>query len=460
MMNLYYNTKKNKFTKTTIANKTKKNVKINGKIKKKNGWKIVEIYGKPFERGFAHGYLLASDLLRVQKVLPFIVKEQLNTDFNSYLKISNEIILPIVENKYPEFFEEIKGISYGAKKAGVIISVEYLISWNAYLSLYSYYNDGKNKNDISKKTPETRQMRCSAFIACGNATETGEIVMAHNTHSDFASGQILNIILHVHPFTGNSFSMQTTPGYICSSSDWFITEKGIIGCETTISDINYKPLFGSPYFCRIRQLMQYSNTLNDCVKILSDDNAGDYACSWLLGDVKNGEIMLFELGLNVFNIEKKNDGYFFGMNVPVDPILRNIETNNNDYDDTSTSVGSRNKRFEYLLGNKYKGKINLENAKKIISDHYDCFLNKNKRNHRSICRHDELDDEPSKINLNGSIDGKIVNTEMALNGVFLGKFGSSCGRVFNLNKFIKNKTNFKKWETVLENIDNNEWTLL
>ena len=148
------------------------------------------------------------------------------------------------------------------------------------------------------------------------------------------------------------------------------------------------------------------------------------------------------------------------MNVPVDPILRNIETNNNDYDDTSTSVGSRNKRFEYLLGNKYKGKINLENAKKIISDHYDCFLNKNKRNHRSICRHDELDDEPSKINLNGSIDGKIVNTEMALNGVFLGKFGSSCGRVFNLNKFIKNKTNFKKWETVLDNIDNNEWTLL
>lgn len=448
-MNLY-NTKKRIFTKTT-ANKTQKLIKINGKIKKKNGWKILEIYGKPFERGFAHGYLLASDLLRVQKVLPFIVREQLNLDFHSYLKVSNQMILPIVENKYPEFYEEIKGISYGAKKAGVIISIEYLISWNAFLSLYSYYKDGENKHN---------QMRCSAFIACGNATETGEIIMAHNTHSDFASGQILNVMLRVYPDKGNSFSMQTTPGYICSSSDWFITEKGIIGCETTIADINYKPIFGSPYFCRARQLMQYSNTLDDCVRILSDDNAGDYACSWLFGDVNIGEIMLFELGLNISNIEKKNDGYFFGTNGAVNPMLRNVETNNNDYYDMSTSIGSRNKRFEYLLGEKYLGKINLENAKKIIADHYDCFLNKNKRNHMSICRHDEMDDEPSKIKLNGSIDGKIVNTEMAMNGNFLGKFGSSCGRVFNLNKFTKKNPNFKNWEEVLENIENNEWTLL
>lgn len=448
-MNLY-NTKKRIFTKTP-ANKTQKLIKIKGKIKKKNGWKILEIYGKPFERGFAHGYLLASDLLRVQKVLPFIVREQLNLDFHSYLKMSNQMILPIVENKYPEFYEEIKGISYGAKKAGVIISIEYLISWNAFLSLYSYYKDGENKH---------KQMRCSAFIACGNATETGEIIMAHNTHSDFASGQILNVMLRVYPDKGNSFSMQTTPGYICSSSDWFITEKGIIGCETTIADINYKPIFGSPYFCRARQLMQYSNTLDDCVRILSDDNAGDYACSWLFGDVNIGEIMLFELGLNISNIEKKNDGYFFGTNGAVNPMLRNVETNNNDYYDMSTSIGSRNKRFEYLLGEKYLGKINLENAKKIIADHYDCFLNKNKRNHRSICRHDEMDDEPSKIKLNGSIDGKIVNTEMAMNGNFLGKFGSSCGRVFNLNKFTKKNPNLKNWEEVLENIENNEWTLL
>ena len=62
--------------------------------------------------------------------------------------------------------------------------------------------------------------------------------------------------------------MQTSAGLISSSSDWFLVENGIIGCETTISDINYKPIFGSPYFCRIRDTMQYANSLDECKDIL------------------------------------------------------------------------------------------------------------------------------------------------------------------------------------------------
>ena len=46
-------------------NKTRKNVRIHGKITgEKEGWKMVHVYGEPYERGYAHGYLLSKELKR------------------------------------------------------------------------------------------------------------------------------------------------------------------------------------------------------------------------------------------------------------------------------------------------------------------------------------------------------------------------------------------------------------
>ena len=52
--------------------------------------------------------------------------------------------------------------------------------------------------------------RCGAFIAVGDATDDGKIVMAHNTHSDFGTGQLLNISMKVTPNKGHEFTMQTS----------------------------------------------------------------------------------------------------------------------------------------------------------------------------------------------------------------------------------------------------------
>jgi hypothetical protein len=431
-------------------NKTIKKMKINGSIiGEKSGWKIVEIYGEPFKRGYAHGNLLSKELIQVQQVLPFIVKDQLNISFKKYIEKSKKLIYPIVKNKYPEFFNELRGISEGAKSLGVDITTEYLIAWNAFLSLYSYYKDGNNK-------------RCSAFIACGDATENKDIIMAHNTHSDFATGQILNIILKVKPEKGNAFTMQTSAGLISSSSDWFLVENGIIGCETTISDINYKPIFGSPYFCRIRDTLQYANSLDECKDILLKNNAGDYACSWLFGDINKNEIMLCEFGLKKNNVVKTNNGVFYGMNSSIGHELRTVETNldkKHNINDLSNNIGSRNKRLNDLLNEKYYGKINLENAKLIISDHYDEFLNKVILNNNSICKHSELS-KKAYHEPYGSVDSKVVNSKMAKTMNFIGRFGSGCGRIFKVDDYIKKNPEYEKWKNVLNDIINNKWTKL
>ena len=432
-------------------NKSKKHICVNGRINEKNnGWINITVYGDPYERGFASGYLLYKELKRVIKTLKFLVKNELNVSMNKYINICNEFIKPIVQQKYPEYYNELRGITAGANKRGLQISTELLIAWNSYLSVCSYISDLSN-------------LKCSAFIATGSATEKGDMILAHNTHTNFADGQLHNIIMNVIPTTGHPFVMQTSAGYIASGTDWFICSTGIIGCETTIAYTNYDPKFGAPYFCRIREAMQYGTTLDDYEKIMTTDNAGDYAGSWLFGDINTNEIMLCEIGLKYKNIKRTKNGLYYGMNSALGEELRKNETTDIDHDNVSTSVGSRNHRLNELLNHQYKNKINIENSKKIIADHYDMRLLRKEMNGRSICNHSEKDFEKcgyEPYSLYGCTDGKIVNSEMASKMIFLGRFGSSCGRKFDIKKHVNKHPEFKHWEEVVEDFKSYDWAIM
>lgn len=447
-------TKKNNsrktFSKKTSHSFTKKNNRISGRIiSKKEGWKTIEIYGEPFDMGYAHGYLLADDLREIKKTFPFLIKTYLNIPFSQYLEKSNVLIKPILKTKYPGLYEELRGISEGAKKKGIDISRDFLISWNSYMSLSTIFENIDNE-----------KQRCSAFIATGNATRTGDIVMAHNSHSSFTEGRFMNIVMYLKPSRGIPFMMQTCPGFIASVTDWFICESGIIGCETTIGDINYNPSFGSPFFCRIREAMQYGTSLDQYVEIMLKDNAGDYACSWLLGNVNTGEIMLFELGLENYNIQRTKNGVFYGMNSAIDFKIRSLETNDTDFYDLETSSGSRNYRLNQLLNEKYYGKITRDNAKTIISDHYDMYLGRSQMNGRSLCKHLERETTKEDVDIFGAIDGKVVDSKMAKKMEFLGRFGSSCGRSFHKSTFLKKYPEYEKWRPYLRDFPKTEWVTL
>jgi len=416
-------------------------------IEKKEGWIVIHIYGEPFQRGFAHGVLLKDEMEKIMVSFPFIVENTLKVTFEKYLNICNETVKPIIMNDYPELYEEIRGISEGFISSGLAINVDYLIGWNSLLSMYSYFRNNK-------------MYKCSAFIATGDATSDGKIVMAHNTHADFVIGQLQNVIIYVTPSSGMQFVMQSAPGYIASGTDWFICSSGIIGCETTISNINYKPEFGSPYFCRIREAMQYGKTLDEYVDIMLKNNAGDYACSWQFGDINTNEIMLFEIGLKKHAIQRTFNGVYYGMNSAIDFKLRNIETNDKDLYNLEKSSGSRNFRLNQLLNEVYYGKINIDTSKKVLSDHYDPFLHKEIMNSRTICKHSELDEGKftgKPYYPFGCTDGKVVDTNMAKKLSFECRFGSCCGREFNANSHIKKYPRYKKWKGILQNLPKKKW---
>jgi len=430
---------------------THKRVCVNGTIDEVNeGWKTITIYGEPYERGFAHGYLLKNELKRMISTLTFLVKDEMDISMTKYLHTCNKVIKPVIKRDFPEFYTELVGIRDGANKHGLGISLDMLIGWNSYLSMYSYFLEGS-------------VIKCSAFIATGSATEHGDIIMAHNTHTNFADGQLHNIIMNVIPASGHPFVMQTSAGYIASGTDWFICSTGMIGCETTIGDINYTPRFGVPYFCRIRQAMQYGKTLDDYEQIMDKKNAGDYACSWLFGDINTNEIMLYEIGLKEKNVQRTKNGVFYGMNSAMDKDLRENETTDEDHDNIATSSGGRKIRLNELLNKIYKGKINITNAKKIVADHYDSYLRRDEMNGRVICNHSESDYvncNYAPYDLFGCTDGKVVNTEMAKKLTFQGRFGSACGRKFSIKQHVHDHPEMKKWRPHVKDFVNYDWTNL
>ena len=422
--------------------KTLKNGASNRKTMRKStnmvdGWKTFVLKGTHYEMGLQHGRLLKKDLNKMIDVLTYLVKKDFKTSMEEYTNRCLKICKAYEgDATWSTIFEELKGIADGSN-----VSFTFLIAWNMYLSMNEIY---ESKSDAH---------RCSAFIATGSKTQDGKIIMAHNTHCDYGTGFLSNVVLYMFPENGVPFVMQTIAGLVCSSTDWFMSSAGIVGCETTISKINYKPDFqsGVPYFFRIRKAMEFGKTLDDYIAIMLEKNAGDYACSWLLGDINSGEIMRLELGKKTHGIARTFDGYFYGMNSAFTTELVNKETEDKDMHDANTSSGSRNLRLNFLLNQK---KITLKYAKEILADHYDHKTKTFRKGIRGICKHKECE-KGADFKIAGAVDGKVVDSTLARQMKFIGRMGSSCGRVFNKSDYPDGA-----WKAVTQNMPKHDWVVI
>ena len=443
--------------------KTKLKIK-NGFSFNKHGWKYIHIRGTPRVRGYAYGALCADDFKQVQHMLAFFMLESFGQEWPFFIKQVAEDFKDMIQTHFAELYEEMDGIAHGMNDNGCKTSLDEILAWNFYMSI-PYYMSSIGSFGKKEGGGGGARDHCSAFIAVGRDwTEDGKIVCAHNSFCDFIDGQYCNIILDIYPDNGHRIIMQTSPGWIWSGSDFFITSKGIIGTETTIGGfMPYEKKF--PIGFRIRKAMQYGNSLDDYVSILLHENSGDYANSWLFGNIHTNEIMRIELGLKYHAVEKTKNGYFIGFNAPYDEKIRNLEVTKSGFYDIRRHQGARKVRLGDLM-DEYKGKINIEVAKKIIGDHYDVYLQKENPCSRTVCSHYELDpreymsdqSRPVPFSPHGAVDGMICSSDLAKNMAFLGKFGSSCNIGFDATEFIQKHKQFKNFEPYLKNRPTQPWS--
>ena len=264
------------------------------------------------------------------------------------------------------------------------------------------------------------------------------------------------------PEKGHRILMQTEAGLIHSGTDFFITDAGLVGSETTIGGFSSFDETGIPEFSRMRRATQDAGSIDEWCAIMKKGNNGGYANAWLIGDINAKEIARLELGLKYIGFERKKDGFFVGSNVAENLKILRFETVRNETDISHMGV-SRKVRWNQLM-KQFAGKIDSEKAKQFEADHYDTFLKQEIADGRTLCGHGELQREPAgwpsvPYGPAGTLDAKVVDSKMAKNMSFVARWGSACGMAFDANKFLEDHPQFDWMKDILKSRPSQEWTL-
>ncbi len=427
-----------------------------GERHNRNGWVYLHIEGTPRERGFQQGFLLAQEIAEALRVTREGWRHDSGMEWSWLLGKSRRIINPRVD---PENMTEIEGIAEGARAAGCMTSRDELVAYNAIIDLAGYWWPGeKKKHDYNSPNPPKES--CSSFIAVGSATADGGVVLGHNTMSGFVDASYY-VIADVIPAKGHRILMQTQPGWVHSGTDFFITDAGLVVSETTIGGFHGFKERATPEFVRMRRAAQDASSVEQWCEIMKAGNNGGYANAWLIGDVNKNEIACLELGLKHVGFEKRSDGFFIGSNVAEDLKILRLETDTEDTNIRLSSV-ARRVRWKELM-KQYRGKIDLELAKKFEADHFDTFLKKDFPGRRTLCSHGDQDDLMQAPGVpffpGGTCDAKVVDSKLAKEMAFAARWGSACGTAFDAAAFLDEHPQFDWMKDWLKSRPSQPWTV-
>jgi len=421
-----------------------------------NGWVYLHIEGTPAERGFQHGYLLAREIARAIGTTRATWRHDSGMEWNWLLAKSRRYITPRVDT---ENLAEIEGIAQGARANGFETTRDEIIAYNAIIDLAGYWWPVEKKK-WDYNSPNRPKEACSSFIAVGSATAGGGVVLGHNTMSGYVDADYY-VIADIAPARGHRILMQTQPGWVHSGTDFFITDAGLVGSETTIGGFHGFKDKAVPEFVRMRRATQDASSMEEWCQIMKKGNNGGYANAWLLGDVNKNEIACLELGLKNVNFEKKRDGFFASSNVAEDIRILRLETDIEDTDIRLSGV-ARRVRWKELM-RQHAGKIDLELAKSFESDHYDSYYKKDRPGNRSLCAHGDLDDHMNASGVpfspHGTCDAKVVDSKLAKQMAFSARWGSACGAAFDADRFLAEHPQFDWMKGLLKSRPSQPWTV-
>jgi hypothetical protein len=405
----------------------------------KAGWIYVHVEGSPRERGFQQGYLLAREIEGGLRAFRLQWEYKTGADWSYLLEHAAKAMIPRID---AEVMAELDGMAEGLAAAGIRADRVTLTAYNAFSEVLDYWWPYEKDRLKGEKTPHKVPESCSAFIATGSWTSDGSVVLGHNTHAGYQDPQ-QNIVLDLVPEKGHRILMQSVPGWVHSGPDFFLTDAGLVGAETTIGEFTAYDPDGIPEFARMRRATQDASDLDAWCALMKQGNTGGYANAWLLGDTRTGEVARLELGLKYIGFERTRDGFFTGSNLAENVKLLRWETTSKETDISQSSV-ARRVRWKQLMA-RNKGRIDVELAKAFEADHYDAKDKQDRLGGRALCGHYELDPEPLwgvPFNPSGCLDAKVVDTRMARRMSFAGRYGAACGRAFDAAAFLEEHPQF------------------
>ncbi len=296
------------------------------------GWIVLHVEGEPYERGVQHGRLLAPEIAANVRCLAAYYGSRAPAD--SWKHTRTLVNSQFLRRFGKEVLEEMKGIADGASAVGArhdgrvldVVDIAAINLVNELDSLDGALDATPTGLEGLRLTPEAlkpqasvpapplrmaRATHCSAFAATGPATKDGKIVFGHITMYDLYPANFYNVWIDLKPSKGHRFVMQTFPGGMHSGMDYAINDAGLMMCETTLEQTRFDPK-GVPLCSRIREAIQYADTVEKAADILRKDGNGLCTTEWILGDLKNNEIALLNLGTHKSKLYRSSKNEWFG----------------------------------------------------------------------------------------------------------------------------------------------------
>jgi Phospholipase B len=425
-----------------------------------DGWIYVHLEGSPAEIGFQHGYLLAPEIEDAFHAVQVEDTHNTERDWAFFRNAAHTMLWPHIDVEYQQ---ELQGIADGLKAHGSVLDLDDVVAVNAFMELSDYYVPWLNKREKRAAIPNlVAPGNCSAFIATGSATKDHKIVLAHNNWTSYIEGARWVMMFDIVPQHGNRILMDGFPGVITSDDDFGINSAGMMIAETTISKFEGWDPDGKPEFMRARKALQYSNSIDDYVRIIKEGNNGGYANDWLIGDRNTGEIAYLELGLKNTPLWRTKDGYFISSNFAQDPKVLAEETTF-DSSDMTSSPNARRARWEQLMGAS-KGRIDVEMAQRFMGDHFDSYEKKQQANARTLCGHGESmvgrdsQFEWDSYHPGGAVQGKATDSNMAAKMSLRARAGHPCGADFLAKDFLDRHPEYSWQSSILKDMKAGPWT--
>ncbi len=286
------------------------------------GWIYVHIEGKPYERGYQHGRLMAHEIPQYLERCAADLGYKSEDGWRQARTTASALFLRGFDD---EILQEMKGIADGAADAGAkfyghrvdltdIVTANVEVEMGMLRAAMPSTPTGLEGLHLTppdfKRDPASRD-RCSAFAATGRATRDGKMVIGHVTWWPLTLSEQTNVMLDIQPVKGHRMLIQSYPGGIESGTDWYQNDAGVVLTETTIRQTPFNSQ-GTPVAYRARKAIQYGDNIDKVVEYLSTRNNGLYTNEWLIGDAKTNEIAMFELGTYKTKLWRSSKNQWFG----------------------------------------------------------------------------------------------------------------------------------------------------
>jgi hypothetical protein len=289
------------------------------------GWIYLHIEGQPYERGYQHGYLMAREIPEyLERCAADLGGKADLQSWDEFRTTANALFLRGFDR---EILEEMKGIAEGASDAGAhwlgrridlvdIVVANTTVEMGELHSAMRMTPTGLEGARLDApgyfdRKRDSAVDHCSAFAATGAATRDGKMVIGHVTWWPLTLAEQTNVMLDIQPAKGHRMIMQSYPGGIESGTDWYQNDAGMVLTETTIRQSPFN-IEGTPVAFRARQAIQYGGNVDEIVERLGTRNNGLYTNEWLIGDGKNNEIAMYELGTARTKLWRSSRKEWFG----------------------------------------------------------------------------------------------------------------------------------------------------